>query len=106
MGIGRKERKVPRWLLRALRYRDGGCTFPGCESKRFLHAHHIVHWSRGGPTDLDNLVLVCTFHHKLLHEYGWQVELSRDGLTRWFRPGGTIHEPGRAPPDRQELEVA
>lgn len=106
VGIGRKERKVPRWLLRALRYRDGGCTFPGCEAKRFLHAHHIVHWARGGPTDLDNLTLVCTFHHKLVHEYGWQVELRPDGSTRWFRPGGTIHEPGRAPPEQQELRVA
>jgi hypothetical protein len=98
VGIGRKQRKVPRWLLRQLKYRDGRCTFPGCEAKHFLHAHHIRHWARGGPTDLDNLVLVCTFHHKLVHEYGWDVAAGEAGTHRWFRPGGTPYEPGRAPP--------
>ena len=104
VGIGRKDRNPPPHILRALRHRDRGCTFPGCESKRFLHAHHIHHWSQGGPTDLDNLTLVCTFHHKLLHEYGWQVELIR-GSTRWFRPGGRPYEPGRAS-QQQMLGVA
>lgn len=106
VGIGRKARKVPRWLLRQLKYRDGRCTFPGCEAKHFLHAHHIVHWSRGGPTDLDNLVLVCTFHHKLVHEYGWNVRLERSGTARWLRPGGRLYEPGRAPPEQRRLSVA
>lgn len=96
VGIGHKERKIPRWLLRQLKYRDGRCTFRGCEAKHFLHAHHIVHWIKGGPTDLTNLTLVCTFHHKLLHEYGWSVQLDPDGSTRWFRPGGQLYEPGRA----------
>ena len=102
VGIGRKTRKVPRWLIRQLKYRDGRCTFPGCEANHFLHAHHIRHWSRGGPTDLDNLVLVCTFHHKLLHEYGWNVAAGEAGAHRWFRPGGTPYDPGRAPPERTE----
>ena len=106
VGIGRKERKVPRWLLRQLKHRDGRCTFPGCEAKHFLQAHHIVHWSRGGPTDLDNLVLVCTFHHKLVHEYGWDVSLERSGTARWSRPGGRPYEPGRAPPEQRRLSVA
>ena len=106
VGIGRKERKVPRWMLRQLKYRDGRCTFPGCEAKHFLQAHHIVHWSRGGPTDLDNLVLVCTFHHKLVHEYGWDVELGEPGTARWFRPGGRRYDPGRAPPEQRRLSVA
>lgn len=107
VGIGRSDRKPPAWMKRALKQRDRGCTFPGCESKRFLHAHHIQHWTQGGPTDLNNLVLVCTFHHKLVHEYGWVVELGEEpGVTRWFRPGGRIYDPGRAPPEQQELEVA
>lgn len=106
VGIGRKERKVPRWMLRQLKYRDGRCTFPGCEAKHFLQAHHIVHWSRGGPTDLDNLVLVCTFHHKLVHEYGWDVELGEPGTARWFRSGGRRYDPGRAPPAQRRLSVA
>ena len=97
-GVGRKSRTVPPWMARQLRKRDFGCTFPGCSSKRFLHAHHIEHWSRGGPTDLDNLVLVCTFHHKLVHEYGWNVELGLPGIAHWYRPSGVEYLPNRAPP--------
>lgn len=98
VGIGRKDRKVPRWMLRQLKYRDGCCTFPGCESRRFLQAHHIKHWIEGGMTDLDNLVLVCTAHHKLVHEYGWNVRLGLLGITHWYRPNGMEHLPNRAPP--------
>lgn len=107
VGIGRKERKVPRWMLRQLKHRDGRCTFPGCEAKHFLHAHHIHHWARGGRTDLDNLVLVCTFHHKLVHEYGWSVQLGAEpGTARWRRPGGELYEPGRAPPREPAISAA
>jgi hypothetical protein len=114
VGIGRVSRTPPPWLVRQLRHRDRGCTFPGCESKRFLHAHHIEHWGRGGPTDLDNLVLVCTTHHKLVHEYGWTVELDLPGAPRWFRPNGRRFDPGlsaehvpeRAPPVAQVAAVA
>jgi hypothetical protein len=114
VGIGHLSRNAPPWLLRQLRHRDRRCTFPGCESKRFLHAHHIEHWGRGGPTDLDNLVLVCTFHHKLVHEYGWRVEVDLPGAPTWFRPGGRRFDPGvstdqmpeRAPPSQQVTAVA
>jgi Domain of unknown function (DUF222)/HNH endonuclease len=114
VGIGRVSRTAPPWLLRQLRFRDRGCTFPGCESKRFLHAHHIEHWGRGGPTDLDNLVLVCTLHHKLVHEYGWRVELDLPGAPSWSRPTGRRFDPGlptpqgpeRAPPRAQVAAVA
>jgi hypothetical protein len=98
VGIGRASRTVPRWLQRQLRYRDGGCSFPGCESRWFLHAHHIRHWIKGGPTDLDNLLLVCHWHHKLVHEHGWSVELNGNEVS-WFRPDGRGFEPGRAPPE-------
>ncbi len=59
VGIGRGSRNVPEWLHRQLRLRDGGCTFPGCHHSRYVKAHHIWFWEWGGPTDLDNLVLVC-----------------------------------------------
>ena len=102
LGIGRRSRSVPSWLMRQLLERDRGCTFPGCHTRRFISAHHILHWSRGGPTDLSNLVVVCSFHHKLVHEGGWKV-LLEDGLTAvWLRPNGERYEPGpsrrRAPP--------
>jgi hypothetical protein len=93
VGVDRATRTPSAWLMRQLRHRDRGCTFPGCDARWFLHAHHIWHWGRGGPTDLDNLVLVCTFHHKLLHEYGWQVELDSRDVVTWRRPDGSPFEP-------------
>jgi hypothetical protein len=96
VGIGRASRNVSPPLLRALRRRDRGCTFPGCGARCFLRAHHIRWWGRGGPTDLDNLVLVCHFHHKLVHEHGWDVRLGAPGTAHWFRPNGTEFDPSTA----------
>jgi len=93
VGVDRATRTPSAWIVRQLRRRDRGCTFPGCDARWFLHAHHIRHWGRGGPTDLDNLVLVCTFHHKLVHEYGWHVELDPRDVVTWRRPDGTPFEP-------------
>jgi len=93
VGVGRATRTPSAWLVRQLRRRDRGCTFPGCDAHWFLHAHHIWHWGKGGPTDLDNLVLVCTFHHKLVHEYGWHVALDPRDVVTWRRPDGTAFDP-------------
>ncbi len=99
LGIGRKSQITPEWLRRQVFHRDGNqCTFPGCESKRFLSPHHIQHWSRQGPTDLDNLITICSFHHTLLHEHRWSVTLTNDGPA-WFRPSGRRYVPGPAPPE-------
>jgi hypothetical protein len=69
--IGRRGRTVSGPLLRVLRHRDGAaCRFPGCQRKRWLHAHHLVHWADGGGTNLDTLVLLCHAHHRLIHEGG------------------------------------
>jgi hypothetical protein len=81
LSVGRKTRSVPPALRRALISRDRGCRFPGCGSRRFVDAHHIEHWARGGATDLDNLVQLCSAHHRLLHE-------GRYGIER--RPGGHL----------------
>jgi hypothetical protein len=70
IGVGRARRTVPPWMMRQLRRRDGGCVWPGCGRTRWLHAHHVVHWADGGPTDLANLVLLCPMHHRLVHEGG------------------------------------
>jgi hypothetical protein len=87
-GIGFTSREVPARLRRALERRDNfRCTFPGCGRQAHLHAHHVVPWPLG-PTDLDNLALVCSFHHRLVHEGGWHITL-RDGMTDWFRPDWT-----------------
>ncbi|MCG7606839.1 MULTISPECIES: HNH endonuclease signature motif containing protein [Mycobacterium] len=70
IGVGRATRTVSRRLRRALEHRDRCCVVPGCGATRGLHAHHIVHWEDGGRTDLDNLVLVCPYHHRAHHQGG------------------------------------
>jgi hypothetical protein len=89
--LGRLSREPSPAMMRQLRYRDVECRFPGCGSRRFTQAHHVVWWGDGGSTDLDNLVLVCFFHHRLVHEHGWTMERSQDGGVRWFRPDGSRH---------------
>jgi uncharacterized protein DUF222/HNH endonuclease len=67
IGAGRATRVINRRLRRALEHRHSTCAVPGCSATRGLHAHHIRHWEDGGPTELDNLVLVCPYHHRLHH---------------------------------------
>ncbi len=99
VGLGRTTREPSAWMVRQLRYRDRSCTFPGCGNTRFTQAHHIRWWSRGGSTDLDNLALVCTFHHRLVHEHGWNLERTPAGAMRWLRPDGVRYRAGpRAAP--------
>jgi hypothetical protein len=98
LGVGRMSREPSAWMMRQLKYRDFGCTFEGCGARRFLQAHHIVWYERGGRTDLENLLLVCFFHHKLVHEYGWAVTRDQEGTIRWFRPDGTRYRAGPGPP--------
>ena len=88
LSVGRKTRTVPTGIKRALRARDKSCVFPGCHHTRFVDAHHVEHWSAGGETSLDNLLLLCSHHHQLVHEGGFNIE--RDYQNRWFfkRPDG------------------
>jgi hypothetical protein len=90
LSVARRTRTIPPALRRALRSRDRGCRFPGCDNQRFLHAHHIQHWARGGPTAIENLVQLCSFHHRLVHEGGFHVErIGRRGI-RFRRPDGRV----------------
>ena len=100
--VGRKTRTIGPALRRALSARDRGCRFPGCENHRFVDAHHIHHWARGGQTRLDNLVLLCRRHHRLVHEGGYAV----DDLMRFYAPWGRVIPPVRRPPpsDGDELQ--
>jgi Domain of unknown function (DUF222)/HNH endonuclease len=91
--VGRRTRTIPPALRRALRSRDDGCQFPGCTHRHFLHAHHIQHWARGGPTTLENLVQLCSYHHRLVHEGGFRVERSGRGSVRFRRPDGRAIAP-------------
>ncbi len=83
----KQERLFQKKLRRLLELRDQGCAFPGCDRPpSWCHAHHIVPWSKGGPTTLDNGVLLCGYHHRLIHQGAWQVRIAADGLPEFLPP--------------------
>lgn len=91
LSIGRKTRIVPTAIKRALLAKHHHCcAFPGCQNGRFLHAHHIEHWSNGGETSIENLMPLCTRHHPLVHEGQFRIE--RDFQNHWVfvRPEGQV----------------
>ncbi|MEJ8278264.1 HNH endonuclease signature motif containing protein [Pseudonocardia spirodelae] len=104
--LGREQRLASRAQRLALAQRDGGCAFAGCEAPpQWCVAHHCTHWAAGGATDLDNLVLLCPHHHRMVHRDGWSVQI-RDGFPvitppGWV-PGGPrtnpLHRPDRPRP--------
>ncbi|MBM4587779.1 DUF222 domain-containing protein [Rhodococcus hoagii] len=90
LNLGRTSRTVSKKQRRALIARDHGCAFPGCGTPpAHCEGHHIKHWADGGPTDLDNLVLLCRYHHTLLHHSHWDVEIGVDRKP-WFTPPSTV----------------
>lgn len=92
--FGSPLRRVPTPALRRFVFdRDGGvCRFPGCDRRSRLQVHHVVWWSRGGPTVAENLVLVCAHHHAAVHERSWVMTGTADALTI-LRPDGTPVDP-------------
>jgi hypothetical protein len=105
LDVGRKTRAIPPSMRRALEDRDEGrCRFPGCENHRWVDAHHIVHWARGGETKLDNLVLLCGHHHRLVHEGGFGVARSGGGSLVFRRPDGKV-VPSLPSPTRGSCEA-
>jgi hypothetical protein len=101
LSVGRKTRSIPPALRRALLARDGRCRFPGCDNRLCVDGHHIEHWVRGGATNLDNLLLLCRRHHRLVHEGGYSV----DQEGRFYDPWGQRVPPvPNAPPgDAEQL---
>jgi len=88
LNVGRKVRTITTAIRRALWARDKGCVFPGCHCKRYVDGHHIKHWADGGETSLDNLVLLCTRHHRLVHEGGFKIEFDQNKQRFFRRPDG------------------
>jgi hypothetical protein len=106
LSVGRKRRTVPPKLRRLLNARDDGCCrWPGCESRRHLAAHHRHHWAHGGETSLDNLLLLCWQHHRLVHEGGYTIEEPSYGELRFRnRYGLLVPTIARPPPgDGEQL---
>jgi len=92
--VGRRTRTIPPALRRALDVRDRGCRFPGC-GLRFTDAHHVKHWADGGGTSLDNCLLLCKHHHRLMHEGRWRVRWADPGHPEFIDPRGGSHYDGR-----------
>jgi len=88
LNVGRRTRAIPTAIRRALWIRDQGCRFPGCANDRFLHGHHVQHWLHGGPTSLENLLLICSFHHRQIHEGGFSLRLTAEGEVDVRTPAG------------------
>jgi hypothetical protein len=109
VSAGRRRRTVPPALRRLLEARDADtCCFPGCEHRRHLQAHHRQHWAHGGLTSLENLVLLCFNHHRLVHEGGYRIEDDPAGGLRFRNRHGVLCSsvPPRPPPgDADELRA-
>ena len=88
LNVGRKTRTIPPAIKRALNSRDKGCRFPGCSFTRYVDGHHVHHWANGGETRLSNLVTLCRFHHRQVHEGNVVVQILDDGAFRFTRPDG------------------
>ncbi|NLE78811.1 MAG: DUF222 domain-containing protein [Rhodococcus sp.] len=86
LDLGDTMRTVTGKQRRALVARDRGCAFPNCGAPAsWCEGHHIKHWSDHGPTNMDNLVLLCGFHHRLLHHSAWEIRMGADRHP-WFLP--------------------
>jgi len=105
LGAGRTTRTINRRLRRALEHRHPSCAVPGCGATRGLHAHHLVHWEDGGPTELENLVLLCPYHHRLHHSGAITITGPADHLTvtdsdgQPLTNGSLARPPNQPPPD-------
>src|ERR1700716_1726108 len=95
--VGRAKRTVSGPTWRALRTRDRGCRFPGCDRPgEGSNPHQIIYWARGGPNNLPNMVLLCYYHHRLVHESGWQV-IKSGREFRFLPPDRVVMRRGRGP---------
>ena len=106
LDVGRRTRTISPALRRGLEARDRGCRFPGC-GLRFTDGHHVRHWADGGETSMANCLLLCRFHHTLVHEGGWKVDWWGEGRPVFFGPRGQLLYEGRwQPPELAEDPVA
>jgi hypothetical protein len=95
LDYGTATRTIPTPLWSSLVIRDEHCRFPGCDRHRpsvWCEAHHVVWVTHGGPTELPNLVLLCSRHHHLLHQPGWHAKLRPGGVLEVTDPYGTVRE--------------
>ena len=100
LDVGRAHRLVPYWMRKALYARDRGCRWAGCDVPGpWCDAHHLLAWYHGRKTSIEILLLLCRFHHVLVHEGGWGIRLDPvTGEVHITRPGGRPYELGPSQP--------
>ena len=88
LDVGRATKTIPDHLRRAVIARDRCCRFPGCRQRpAACQAHHVKPRSQGGTTSLNNLILLCAFHHlTAIHRWGWHLTLHPDGTVTAVSP--------------------
>lgn len=93
LALGRSQRLASKGQTMALIARDAGCSIPGCtHSASWCERHHIVDWIVGGLTDLNNLTLLCRYHHTHFLQKGWSCRINADGLPEWIPPRWVDHD--------------
>jgi hypothetical protein len=93
LALGRTRRLASPGQTMALIARDAGCSFPGCtHPPSYCDRHHILDWILGGFTDLDNLTLLCRYHHSHFLQKGWSCRINTDGLPEWIPPRWIDHD--------------
>lgn len=90
LDLGRRIRYATNRQFHALWRRDRGCAYPGCTHRRFLHAHHVRPWALGGPTSVDNLLLLCSTHHAAVHEGAFAITALGRQRFSFHGPGGAL----------------
>ena len=94
LGVGRRTAKIPPKLRRFVLGRDDGCTADGCASRYRLQPHHRTHWAQGGPTDADNLITLCWYHHHIvIHQQGHTIDPTSPQQRLRFKPPPHGHDP-------------
>jgi hypothetical protein len=95
---GGKAPAIPSATRRAIRRRDRGCRFPGCDARAFTNIHHLTHRAKGGSNEHVNLLELCWHHHRLVHEGGWNIQVDQRGNVLAIRPNGNVlREPPPTP---------
>ena len=86
LDIGRAKRTIPTHIRRAVATRDRGCAHPGCDRPpSWCEVHHVIEWQHGGPTGVENLVMLCGAHHDQIHSTEWRIDMST-GIPRFIPP--------------------
>jgi hypothetical protein len=98
LGLGSKARCFSPLQRKAITARDGGCIVPGCSAPaQWAEVHHVVPWSRGGKTEIDNGVLLCWYHHHTIDTSGWEIRMIRGvpqvKAPHWIDPTGKWRDP-------------